>query len=241
MLTRNKNVDLYVILMNLDDESLLNFCKSAVKQEYEKSLCADEKFWKLRTKNYYPVAYEIKKDDLKWKNYYLRIVYYKDKIRIEYGLDFTDGDAKDYYIELGEKTKKNPSYNLAKAMEENRQDLQTILRIKYPNIDIIHLKYADAEFYYDKNLTSFIPIPQGKYKTFYPDGKIRREGNYLDGIKIGEWKSYYQNGKLNSINNYKKNNQEEILDGEQIKYNDDGTVEIYEMWKNNAMIERKFM
>jgi len=87
-LTRNKNVDLYEILMNLDDESLLNFCKSAVKQEYEKSLCADETFWELRTKNYYPVAYEIKKDDLKWKDYYLRIVYYKDKMEREYGFRF---------------------------------------------------------------------------------------------------------------------------------------------------------
>ena len=74
--------------MNLDDESLLNFCKSAVKQEYEKSLCADETFWELRTKNYYPVAYEIKKDDLKWKDYYLRIVYYKDKMEREYGFRF---------------------------------------------------------------------------------------------------------------------------------------------------------
>ena len=97
MLTRDKNVDLYEILMNLDDISLLNFCKASFKQEYEKSLCADETFWKIRTEKYYPVAHEIKKDDLKWKKYYLRIVYYKDKMEREYGFGFTDGDAKEYY------------------------------------------------------------------------------------------------------------------------------------------------
>ena len=128
MLTRDKDVDLYEILMNLDDESLLNFCKSAVKQEYEKSLCADETFWKLRTKNYYPLAYEIKKDDLKWKKYYLKIVYYKDKMEREYGFGFTDGDvekfhrlSKEFYY-IAEKMPKNVIFEL--LLQMNPEDIR---------------------------------------------------------------------------------------------------------------------
>lgn len=214
MLTIDKNVD-FIILNNLNDNDLINFCQTSSQAN---KTCNDQDFWFSRI---------IKK--------------YSQYLSMDMINKYKKDKWSDYYIELGEKTKKYPSYNLAKAMEENRQDLQTILKIKYPNINIIHLKSDDAEFYYDKNLPSFVPIPQGKYKTFYPDGKIRIEGNYLDGIKIGEWKSYYQNGKLNSVNNYKKNNQGEILNGEQIRYNDDGSVNIYEIWKNNAMIERKFM
>jgi len=215
MLTIDKNVD-FIILNNLNDNDLINFCQTSSQAN---KTCNDQDFWFSRI---------IKK--------------YGQYLSMDMINKYKKDKWSDYYIELGEKTKKYPSYNLAKAMEENRQDLQTILRIKYPNINIIHVKSDNEEFYYDENLPSFVPIPQGKFKMSYPNGKIKKEGNYLDGIKIGEWKTYHhQNGKLDSINNYKKNNQGEILDGEQIKFYIDGTIEIYEIWKNNAMIERKFM
>ncbi|GAG85778.1 unnamed protein product [marine sediment metagenome] len=94
MLTRYKDVDLYEILMNLDDESLLNFCKSAVKQEYEKSLCADETFWKLRMKNYYPSYYHL--NNQSWKDFYLKMVYYLSKLEELSGIPYISSEYKLY-------------------------------------------------------------------------------------------------------------------------------------------------
>ena len=36
----------------------------------------------------------------------------------------------------------------------------------------------------------------GYWKEFYPDGKLKAEGTYNNGIQTGEWKYYYPGGKL---------------------------------------------
>jgi len=215
MLTGNKNVDLYEILMDLDDESLIKFCKSAVKQEYEKNLCADETFWRLRTEKYYPLAYEKDRLDkelrtvqdklikyeslartnekikaeldlvkqmlkqmlktkgylqkvtnLKWKDYYLRIVYYKDKMKREYGFNFTDGDAKDYYeilkyikyiIDVKENDKNFIDFTL-----KNKNKNEFILKInKYKDLNQFLRKFQYYEVLHDDNdysNTIFLPL-----------------------------------------------------------------------------------
>jgi len=38
--------------------------------------------------------------------------------------------------------------------------------------------------------------PDGHWKDLYPDGKIKAEGDYKDGLQVGEWKFYYPDGKL---------------------------------------------
>lgn len=211
MLTGNKDLN-FEILNNLSDKDLLNFCQTNT-QAY--ALCNDETFWQRRTiKNY---GKYISVDTMK---------------------KFKKNKWSTYYIELGEKTKKHPAYNLAKAIEEGRTDVETILRKKYPNIDVRYIKDGAGEYYYDVNEPNFVPIPQGKYKIFYANGKIKKEGNYLDGIRIGEWKTYYSSGNLETVSYYKKNNKFDLLDGEQVKYYPNGKVELYEYWENGSLLEK---
>jgi antitoxin component YwqK of YwqJK toxin-antitoxin module len=210
MLTGNKDLD-FEILNNLSDKDLIAFCQTNSRAN---EICNDQIFWQRRT-----------------------IKNYGEYISVDMMHKYKKGDRRawsDYYIELNEKTKKAFAYNLAKALEKNREDIETIIRKKHPNINIV---YEDG-IYYDKSRK--FPIPQGKYKMFYPNGNIKKTGNYLDGVKIKEWKTYYPNGNLDTISRYKKNNQMDILDGEQIKYTVTGNLEIYEFWDNNKLVERKF-
>ncbi len=45
---------------------------------------------------------------------------------------------------------------------------------------------------------------QGPWKLFYPDGELRAEGNYLNGMKDGTWSFFYRTGKLEQKGNYKE-------------------------------------
>jgi uncharacterized protein len=46
-------------------------------------------------------------------------------------------------------------------------------------------------------------LEQGHWKYFYyPKGKIKSEGDYKDGKKIGVWKYYHENGNLMQIGSY---------------------------------------
>lgn len=43
----------------------------------------------------------------------------------------------------------------------------------------------------------------GDYKIFFPDGKLRVSGKYIDGKRSGNWKQWYNSGKLQSDVNYR--------------------------------------
>lgn len=59
------------------------------------------------------------------------------------------------------------------------------------------------------------------YFKFYPNGKVYKEGKYVDDRVSGEWKFYYQNGKLKSSAVYAFGN----LSGEYKSYYISGEVE----------------
>ena len=59
------------------------------------------------------------------------------------------------------------------------------------------------------------PIQNGIYRTCYPDGKIKSEENYKDGLKHGKLKRFRPDGKNYIEENYKKGK----LDGTQIRTN----------------------
>lgn len=44
---------------------------------------------------------------------------------------------------------------------------------------------------------------QGAWKLFFPDGKVRSEGAYKDGLKDGAWSFYFANGKVEQKGVYK--------------------------------------
>ena len=206
MLTGNKTLNIEILNL-LNDKDLVSFCLS---NKDANKICNDETFWQRRT---------IQKYD-KYISVEMMRKYKKDK-------------WSDYYIELN-KIDKYPSYEMAKSMELGRKDIETILRKKYPNINIIFLQSPDIEYYTDINHKSFAPISQGKFKS-KKNNITKIEGDLIDGIKVGKWVEYYSDGMVKLISNYKKNSKELILDGEQIIYDPDGNVYLYEVWSNNAL------
>ena len=44
-----------------------------------------------------------------------------------------------------------------------------------------------------------------KEKYFYEDGKLKMEGDFLDGKREGEWQAYFDNGQLQSEGFFKAN------------------------------------
>jgi antitoxin component YwqK of YwqJK toxin-antitoxin module len=52
--------------------------------------------------------------------------------------------------------------------------------------------------------------PNGEHKWFWPNGKIKKIGKYVMGIKTGDWKTYNENGELFLVITYKN--------GKEIKY-----------------------
>ena len=89
-LTGIKDVD-KLILENLDDEELLR----VISLNKYLNTVADENFWRKRLLQRYPNV-EIDKTRT-WKDNYLKILYYVDKIKREFDFTFTKGNPKKYY------------------------------------------------------------------------------------------------------------------------------------------------
>ena len=208
MLTGVKDLD-FEILNQLDDKSLISFC--SVNQEAQ-NLCNSQTFWQRRVIDKF--------------GKYLSL----DTMRIFKA----DRDWSDYYIELTKKTRsQHPAYEAAKALEYGRKDIEELLR-KMRGVEMELIKDPDVEYYQDKNDISFIPSAQGLFKSF-KDGKLKTEGDLLNNKRIGRWYRYYNNGEIHTINNYDKNSE---IDGEQFKYDEDGELKVYEIWKNGVLIKR---
>ena len=71
-LTKLPDLD-YKILSNLDDRSLLNFCRTS---QYGKTLCDNKLFWENRFIKQF--GRHKKSDKISWKDFYLKVVYYMD-------------------------------------------------------------------------------------------------------------------------------------------------------------------
>ena len=97
MFTGNKDVD-RLMLSKLDtDRDVLNACSV---NKYARYIC-NEDFFRNRIISKYPKSVPFKNTE-KWKEYYLNVVYYKDKMK-EKGFSFTDGNAELYYKIFQEK------------------------------------------------------------------------------------------------------------------------------------------
>lgn len=60
----------------------------------------------------------------------------------------------------------------------------------------------------------------GKWKDFYPDGKVRAEGQYTDSRRSGQWKYYDENGKTEQVGYFNNGRP----DGVWKWYYDNGTI-----------------
>jgi hypothetical protein len=97
--TQNKDAD-RLILQTIDsDRDLLETCNL---NSYFNNLCNND-FFRNRMFKKYHFLIQDKPEELSWKDYYLKSVYYIDKMKREYGFDFTSkssGDPKVYYYFL---------------------------------------------------------------------------------------------------------------------------------------------
>lgn len=62
-------------------------------------------------------------------------------------------------------------------------------------------------------------------KTFHPDGKVKVEGMYQNGLRNGVWKAYFPNGDLQSVRNYGPDGLEEGMS--QVYSNKDGDYYLF--------------
>lgn len=62
----------------------------------------------------------------------------------------------------------------------------------------------DNEILLGEGMIDSIGLRQGPWKLFYPDGKIRAEGEYKNGLKEGAWTYFFGNGKTEQKGSYKE-------------------------------------
>lgn len=75
-LTGNKDADL-LILGNLDDRTLFQYCEIGKDNEYVNRICNDEYFWMNRLLKTF--GHVEKRKERTWKNFYLNLVYYNEE------------------------------------------------------------------------------------------------------------------------------------------------------------------
>ena len=102
------------ILLEVEDRELLKICIPPINQ-YSEKLC-DESFWFNRLKKYYPdsMIYKVKGT---WKNYFLTIIYYIDKLKREFNFDYKTGNPKEYYKILSENSRDSEKVRNATNIE----------------------------------------------------------------------------------------------------------------------------
>ncbi len=70
---------------------------------------------------------------------------------------------------------------------------------------------------------------QGPWKEFYPQGGLRSEGSYTDGVRTGEWVFYFPNGMIEQRGSYNPQGREQ---GKWVWYFDNGDLRREEQYFN---------
>ena len=53
-------------------------------------------------------------------------------------------------------------------------------------------------------------IRDGRFAEYHPDGKLRSEGMYVNGVEQGEWRDYWPNGQLAAVGVYADGKEEGV-------------------------------
>jgi len=114
-----RDLDREILLRIESERDLLNVCST---NKYALSLCNDT-FFMNRIIRKYPGAYEhFKKGNKKWKEIYLHLLKYIDKLNLEYDFFYQRGDPKLYYDILSRKNL-NAEHAIEVATMNNLPDL----------------------------------------------------------------------------------------------------------------------
>src|SRR5690606_40371720 len=88
------------------------------------------------------------------------------------------------------------------------------------NKDVYSMNYDISDTIRTKSIDDVEDKQDGPVKITYPNGKIKAEGEFLNGKKHSLWKSYYENGSLWSSTYFTNG----IPDGHSISYYKNGNV-----------------
>jgi len=88
----------FKIMDEMDDFTLLNFCKINNQRDSEGVLyCNNEKFWENRLLRKYPLLIKFKGENESWKEFYLEMVYYLSKLEENFGIPYIPYIPTRYY------------------------------------------------------------------------------------------------------------------------------------------------
>jgi len=142
-------------------------------------------------------------------------------------------------VEKPKKEKKKSNKSVVIFDRKSEQSQRTAVKgLTAPNPTRTHVEYMTVGAYNEKFKTAyqlameskFVHVKgefvngyeEGKWLTFYPDGKVNNEGNFLKGKLHGEWKTFYPTGKVKEVTNYVNGN----LDGLSTTYDEQGKIKI---------------
>jgi len=141
-LTGHKDTD-REILLKLNNDDVLNYCNKLENRDIFKQICNDNFFKSYITKNY-PKLLIYKPFGLRWKLFYLDIVYYISKLKEDFNFDYTNKPKaypKEYYdiIFKYKNSDENSDVAFEKAVRKGYKDLA-----EYFNKDLVEYYYNDA-------------------------------------------------------------------------------------------------
>jgi hypothetical protein len=70
--------------------------------------------------------------------------------------------------------------------------------------------------------------PHGPWREWHPNGRMKVEGEYLDGRPAGVWRTYHENGTLASEVRY----EDGLQQGEEVGWHPNGTIRARGAWKD---------
>ena len=85
-------VALLALARNMDDKTLLTFCKT--DKYFNSKICNNDSFWENRINEKYPFLVSFKTKEETWKNFYLEMIFYINKLKEEFGIPYIP--TKDY-------------------------------------------------------------------------------------------------------------------------------------------------
>jgi hypothetical protein len=91
MFSASRDTD-FLIMEEMDDESLLNFCKVNL---HTFTICNNDLFWEKRSKRNFEELSKLKPENESWKRFYLNILYYIYKLKEDFKYEYEHGEDED--------------------------------------------------------------------------------------------------------------------------------------------------
>ena len=159
-----------------------------------------------------------KNKKLKYKAFYVNDTlngpyqYYSNKGVVTQDKNFVKGKLEGKYMAFHEVGRKAPKYilNFKNGLQEGEfiekspegNDIYKVLKVNGEKEGI------ETSFYNSGIVESITEYKEGlydgKYESYFKNGKIKRKGIGLEGKNSGVWNTYYSDGKLHEKNNYDK-------------------------------------